>query len=343
MASAILVTGGAGFAGSHLIELLSREGIDLVAWHRPGGAPPGPVPPAEDLSRGGDLPGVGPSKVASGSSGTTRVTWEAVDLLDAGMVRDAISRLRPPAVYHCAGAAHVGRSWDKTTSTFAINVRGTHHLLEGLRLARLDSRVFIPSSAMVYAGANDALSEDRALLPASPYALSKLAQELLGGRAIGGGLQVTIARAFNHLGPRQDPWFAASGFARRIADIEAGRWEPEIAVGNLEARRDLTDVRDTVRAYHLIGTRGRPGRPYNVCSGRAVPIRDLLDMLLARARVPIRVRIDPARYRPNDTPLLLGNPSRIREELGWAPEIPLERTVDDLLEYWRKSVDKGKR
>ena len=115
-----------------------------------------------------------------------------------------------------------------------------------------------------------------------------------------------------------------------------------IAVGNLEARRDLTDVRDTVRAYHLIGTLGRLGRPYNVCSGRAVPIRDLLDMLLARARVPIRVRIDPARYRPNDAPLLLGDPSRIREELGWAPEIPLERTVDDLLEYWRKSEQKGK-
>ena len=313
MSSAILVTGGAGFAGSHLIELLSREGADLVAWHRPGGAPPSPIRAAAD----------------------SPVKWEAVDLLDAGMVRDAISRLRPPAVYHCAGAAHVGRSWDKTTPTFAINVKGTHHLLEGLRLARLDSRVFIPSSAMVYAGANEALAEDRPLLPASPYALSKLAQELLGCRAIGGGLQVTIARAFNHLGPRQDPWFVASGFARRIADIEAGRWKPEIAVGNLEARRDLTDVRDTVRAYHVIATRGRPGRAYNVCSGRAVAIRDLLDMLLARARVPIRVRVDPARYRPNDAPLLLGDPSRIRDELGWVPEIPLEQTVDDLLEYWR--------
>jgi GDP-4-dehydro-6-deoxy-D-mannose reductase len=314
MPSPILVTGGAGFAGSHLIELLSRDGVDLVAWHRTGGAPPASDP-------------------------TPRVVWEAVDLLDAGMVRDAISRLRPPAVYHCAGAAHVGRSWDQTASTFAINVRGTHHLLEGLRLSRLDSRVFIPSSAMVYAGANEALGEDRPLLPASPYALSKLAQELLGCRAIDDGLQVTIARAFNHLGPRQDAWFVASGFARRIADIEADRWEPEIAVGNLEARRDLTDVRDTVRAYHLIGTRGRPGRPYNVCSGRAVAIRDLLDMLLARARVPIRIRVDPARYRPNDAPLLLGDPSRIRDELGWAPEIPLERTIDDLLEYWR---DRGR-
>ncbi len=359
MPSAILVTGGAGFAGSHLIELLSRDGLeDIVAWHRPGGAAPRAAPPAADVPpvASGSSPtsqikqpiasGLPPplrfgearrSATREGGSRASRITWEAIDLLDAAAVRDAMARLRPDTVYHCAGAAHVGRSWDTTAPTFAINVRGTHHLLEGLRMARLESRVLIPSSAMVYASASVALAEDHALLPASPYALSKLAQEMLGCRAVIDGLQVTIARAFNHLGPRQDPFFAASGFARRIADIEAGRWEPEIAVGNLEARRDLTDVRDTVRAYRLIGTRGRPGRPYNVCSGRAIAIRDLLDMLLARARVPIRVRVDPSRYRPHDTPLLLGDPGRIRDELGWAPEIPLERSIDDLLEYWRTS------
>jgi GDP-4-dehydro-6-deoxy-D-mannose reductase len=144
-----------------------------------------------------------------------------------------------------------------------------------------------------------------------------------------------IARAFNHFGPRQDPWFVASGFARRIADIEAGRWAPEISVGNLDARRDLTDVRDTVRAYRMILERGAPGRAYNVCSGRAIAIRELLDMLLARARVPIEIKIDPARYRPNDLPLLVGDPGRLRDELGWQPEVPLSRTIDDLLEYWR--------
>jgi GDP-4-dehydro-6-deoxy-D-mannose reductase len=179
------------------------------------------------------------------------------------------------------------------------------------------------------------LQEDDPLVPNSPYALSKLAQEMEGTRAIEDGLHVTIARAFNHMGPRQDPFFAASGFARRIADIEAGRWEPEIAVGNLDARRDLTDVRDTVRAYRLIVEQGATGRPYNVCSGRAITIRDLLDRLLARARVPIRVRIDPTRLRPNDVPLLLGDPTRIQTELGWLPEIPLDRTLDDLLDDWR--------
>ena len=126
--------------------------------------------------------------------------------------------------------------------------------------------------------------------------------------------------------------------AARIADIEAGRWAPEIAAGNLEARRDLTDVRDTVRAYQLILERGVPGRPYNVCTGHTITIRELLDSLLARARVPITVIVDPARYRPNDTPVLLGDPARLRDELGWTPSIPLERTLDDLLAYWRAEV-----
>ena len=157
-------------------------------------------------------------------------------------------------------------------------------MIEGLRDAGIDARVLIPSSAMVYAAADEPLREDHPLLPTSPYALSKLAQEMVGSENPGGP-QVLIARAFNHFGPRQDPWFVASGFARRIADIEAGRWKPEIAVGNLDARRDLTDVRDTVRAYRQMLERGSPGRAYNVCSGRAIAIRDLLDMLLARARV----------------------------------------------------------
>ena len=164
---------------------------------------------------------------------------------------------------------------------------------------------------MVYAAADRALVENDPLLPTNPYALSKLAQEQLGIRPHD-GLQVLIARAFNHIGPRQDPMFAASGFARRIADIERGRWAPEISVGNLEARRDLADVRDTVRAYRLIVERGEARRPYNVCSGRAVAIRDLLEMMIARARVPLTVKADPARYRPNDVPLLLGSPRRIR-------------------------------
>ena len=307
MPTTTLVTGAAGFAGSHLVDLLARDGAGIVAWHRPGAAPPREVP------------------------GTR---WEAVDLHDRDAVHAAIARAQPSAVYHCAGAAHVGRSWESTETTFATNVRGTHHLLQALEHAAAPARVLIPSSALVYASAGEALTEEHPLVPASPYGLSKLAQEMLGVRT-NGPLAVTIARAFNHFGPRQDPYFVASGFARRIADIEHGRWEPQISVGNLDARRDLTDVRDTVRAYRLILERGLPARPYNVCSGRAIAIRDLLDQLIARARVPVEVRVDPARYRPSDTPLLLGDPARLRDELGWTAQIPIEQTLDDLLEYWR--------
>ena len=303
----MLVTGAAGFSGSHLVDRLSAGGADVVAWHRPGGRPPREV---------------------------ARTRWEAVDLLDAGQVTRAIARTRPSAVYHCAGAAHVGRAWDAAESTFAINVRGTHNLLQALESAGVVARVLVPSSALVYSPSDEPLAETHPLAPAGPYALSKLAQEMLAARTHD-ALSVTIARPFNHVGPRQDPLFAASGWAQRIADIEAGRSAPEIAVGNLEPRRDLTDVRDTVRAYQLILERGRPGRPYNICTGRAIAIHDLLDRLLSRARVRIVVKTDPTRYRPVDTPVVVGDPNRLRGELGWAPSIPLDRTLDDLLEYWR--------
>ena len=306
MSERVLVTGATGFAGSHLVDSLIGDGHEVFAWHRPNGTPPR----------------------------DPRPTWSGIDLLDAASVRRALEDVRPAAIYHCAGAAHVGRSWESTELTFAINVRGTHHLIEAVRHARLETRLMIPGSATVYAPSAEPLSEDDPVRPASPYALSKLAQELAGTQNPS-RIKVGIARAFNHIGPRQDPWFVASGFARRIADIEVGRWPAEMSVGNLDARRDLTDVRDTVQAYRLIVERGVPGRVYNVCSGRAVAIRDLLDQLLARARVAIRIQPDPARYRPNDQPVIVGSPARIRDELGWIPSIPFDQTLDDLLSYWR--------
>lgn len=303
-----LVTGGAGFAGSHLLDLLGPGG-DVVAWHRPGGAPPPP---------------------------TTGVRWHAIDVLDRSSVWSAIDALRPARVYHCAGAAHVGQAWNAATRTLTVNVRGTHHLLEALRRFAPEARVLLPSSGLVYAPSDRPLAEDDELRPNSPYGLSKLAQELLGHGS--SGPVVCIARPFNHLGPRQDPGFVASGFARRIVEIEIGRTAPELRVGNLEPRRDLTDVRDTVRAYRRILEQAPPGRAFNVCSGQAIAIRDVLDLLLARARVAVRVVQDPQLFRPNDLPLLQGDASRIRRELGWTPEIPLERTIENVLDYWRDTL-----
>jgi len=307
----VLVTGAAGFAGGHLLDLLSQHGAEITAWHRPGTAPPRQI------------------------EGTT---WDAVDLLDRRSVDGAIRRHPPAAVYHCAGAAHVGRAWDETESAFAVNVRGTHYLFEALRASSLTVPVLVPSSAMIYQAASERLTEDHPLVPSNPYGVSKLAQELLTARARQDGIGSRIARAFNHIGPRQDPSFAASAFARQIAEIEAGRRESEIVVGNLETRREMTDVRDTVRAYKTVLERGRTGRPYNVCSGQAIAIGEVLEQLVSRSRVPVRVQVDSARFRPNDLPLLEGDPTRIRDELGWRPVIPLRQTLDDLLDYWRGRV-----
>jgi GDP-4-dehydro-6-deoxy-D-mannose reductase len=313
------VTGAAGFAGGHLLDLLAGHGCPVVAWHRPGGTPP---------------PGPAIHGGSADARPATLVRWEAVDLLDREGVRESLRRIRPQAVYHCAGAARTWPSWTTVESTFAANVRGTHHLIEGLRDIGLNARVLLPGSATVYAPSDGPIREDHELAPSNPYGLSKLAQEMVGYWNPGGP-EVVIARPFNHFGPRQDAGFVAADFARRIADIEAGRWKPVLDVGNVNVKRDLTDVRDTVRAYKVILERGTPGRPYNVCRGTAIAVRDLLEMMLARARVRIEVTVDPTRVRPSDHPIVVGDPSRLRDELGWTPSIPIEQTVDDLLAFWR--------
>ena len=298
MSPTILITGASGFAGSHLVEHLTAGGDHVVGWTRAD-----------------------------------------VDLLDAERVRAGIRELRPSRIYHCAGASRVDGSWQDSSHTLATNVLATHHLLDAVRRAGLTCRVLIPGSAMIYRGSDTAISEDGALAPASPYGLSKLAQEQLGVRANDeDGIEVVLTRSFNHVGPRQDPSFAAASMARQLALIERGRAEPVLRVGNLDARRDLTDVRDTVRAYVLLMTHGRPAVPYNVCSGVAYAMSQVLDGLRARVPADVRIETDPARLRPNDLPILLGNPARLRADTGWAPEISFDRMLDDLIEHWRRAV-----
>jgi GDP-4-dehydro-6-deoxy-D-mannose reductase len=295
----VLVTGARGFAGRHLVEHLESSGADVTKWTR-----------------------------------------ESVDLLDGKAVARAIADVRPSVVYHCAGAAHVGQSFSNVADTLAANVLGSHHLLDALRRAGIRARVLMTGSSLVYRQSDRALKEDDPTGPATPYAVSKLAQEMLGQRGIReDGQHVLLSRSFNHTGPRQAPTYAAPTFAQQIALIEKGRMRPEIVVGNLDASRDLHDVRDTVRAYARIIERGEPGRIYNVCSGQAFRIRDVLDRLIAMSRVPVAVRVDPARFRPSDNLILWGDRTRIERELGWTPAIPLEQTLADLLAYWRKEVE----
>ena len=307
-----LVTGAAGFVGSHLLELLEQDDVQLVAWQRPG---------TEPSLRGG------------------RVRWMTVEMQDRDAVFAAIAETRPAAVYHLAGVPHVGGSWSHTHETFAGNVLATHYLFDALRRQALTPRVLITSSATVYAPASRAIAESDSVNPNSPYGTSKLAQEMVARRSWeDDGIPGLIARAFNHVGPRQSPAFVAPSIARQIAEIEAGHKPPVLALGNTESYRDIMDVRDTVRAYRALMQAATPGIPYNVCAGVATQIKALVDLFVAKARVKIAVTQDPARLRPNDTPMVLGDRTRIKQDAGWEPAIPLEQTVDDLLTYWREQI-----
>lgn len=315
MDRAPLVTGGTGFAASHLIRLLLDEHPIVHAWARPGGKPPSKTDP--------------------------RVRWAAIELTSRHAVAAAIARDAPSAIYHCGGAADVGAAWGTPQHTLRVNALGTHYVLEGVRASGLDVPVLVTGSALVYRSSTRALGEESPIGPAGPYALSKLAQEMLALRTA--APRVVVTRSFNHAGPGQSDAYVTSSFARQIAEAEAGLREPVLAVGNLESRRDLTDVRDTVRAYHLLMARGAPGRPYNVCSGRAYRVQDLLDKLLMLARVPMRVVPDPQRLRPSDNAIVLGDFTRLRQETGWTPGIPIEQTLADLLDDWRRRIALGER
>jgi GDP-4-dehydro-6-deoxy-D-mannose reductase len=310
----ILVTGATGFVGGHMLDRLADR-APLVAWYRPKGRPPDPH---------------------------RHIDWRPVDLLDAGSVAQAIEDATPTQVFHIAGAPQVQSSWQTVGPHLETNVLGSHNLFEAIRRRGVACRILVVSSSQVYQTSDDPLDESAPLLPATPYGLSKLAQDRLAERAWReDGLDVVLARPFNHAGPRQSADFVVSSFARQIARIEARLAPPELRVGNLEARRDMTDVRDVVEAYDLMMATAPAGRPFNVCSGRAWKIRDLLDELLHLARTPVEVTVDEARLRPTDIPVVQGDASRIRAELGWKPHIRVEQTLSDTLEWWRAETSRN--
>jgi GDP-4-dehydro-6-deoxy-D-mannose reductase len=263
-------------------------------------------------------------------------TRQTVDLLDRDRVRAAIRELRPTQIYHCAGATHVAESWRDTAQPLASNVMATEYLFDAVRREGVRCRVLVPGSATVYAPSSEPIPETGTLAPANPYAISKLAQEQLALRAIHeDGLDVIVTRSFNHTGPRQTAAFVAPSMARQIALIERGKHKPVIQVGNLSAERDVTDVRDVVRAYVALMEKGTTGVVYNVASGVARSVQSILDALVSRSKVPVRIEVDPERMRPNDVPVVAGDYSRLKAATGWEPAISFDQMLDDLLEYWR--------
>ena len=316
----VLITGITGFAGSHLAEyvLENHPGVEVwgfVRWR----------------SRMENIEGIRP-----------RLRLVEADLNDIVSLKGALAKARPDRIFHLAAQSFVPTSWLLPAETFAVNAVGQLNLFEALRMLRMNPRIQIAGSSEEYGLVHPdevPMTEMNPLRPLSPYAVSKVAQDMLGYQYHQSyGLKVIRTRGFNHTGPRRGDVFVTSCFAKQVAEIEAGRKEPVVEVGNLEAKRDFTDVRDMVRAYWLAAEKGKPGDVYNIGSGRTYPIQDVLDTYLGLSRVKVEVRVDPARLRPSDVPILLADSTKFRKLTGWEPGIPLEKTLHDLLDYWRERV-----
>lgn len=315
----VLITGITGFVGSHLAEYcLARGDVELfgtLRWR----------------SRMDNVHDVAES-----------VEMIDCDLRDYIATRRTIADVRPDFIFHLAAQSFVPTSWKAPVETVVTNMVGEINIFESLRELGLWSRVQIAGSSEEYGLVHEdevPIKETNPLRPLSPYGVSKVGQDLLGYQYhMSYGLNIIRTRAFNHTGPRRGDVFVSSNFAKQIAMIEKGAKEPVIEVGNLDARRDFTDVRDMVKAYWLAVEKGVPGEVYNLGSGKDVTIRKMLDMLLEHSNVKIDVRQDPARMRPSDVEILLADTTKFHELTGWVPEIPLEKTLGDLLDYWRERV-----
>jgi GDP-4-dehydro-6-deoxy-D-mannose reductase len=262
---------------------------------------------------------------------------DGIDITEVDELTRAMVKAEPDAVYHLAGASDVGGSWASPRATFLANALGTLNVLEAAREAGVE-RTLAVTSADVYGRVTEdelPLDEHQPLRPVSPYAASKVAADALAQQAwLGHRLPVIRVRAFNHLGPGQSANFVAPSLAARIARNEREGGD-EVPIGNLSPRRDVTDVRDVVRAYRLLIEHGEPGEVYNVCSGHAVAVQDIAERLLAMAQRPMHLVTDPELQRPVDIPVLVGDNSKLAATTGWTPTIPLETTLADVLADWR--------
>jgi GDP-4-dehydro-6-deoxy-D-mannose reductase len=309
----VLVTGASGFAGSHLAEFLVSEGYEVFGF-------------TDDPMLDNNLTAL---------EGAVRLFKG--DIRSRDRVRDALLEVQPERIYHLA-AVTPGRGGADDRSFWEVNVGGTAALLE--EASKLpQTRVHIAGSSAEYGllptEANP-ITEKAELRPVGIYSVSKAAQDLLGfSYWAHQGLWVVRTRAFNHTGPREDTGFASSTFARQIAEAELKPGDGVIRVGNLNAFRDISDVRDVVRGYVAALERGKAGRVYNVCSSKAVQIREVLETLVRMSNIPLKVELDTARLRPSDLPYQQGDAKLLRDETGWRPTISLESTLRDLLNYWR--------
>ena len=315
----LLITGITGFVGSHFAEFALAQGIEVYGscrWR---------------------------SKTENIDHLRSRIGLIECDLRDLSSVRNLLETSEPTHIVHLAAQSFVAASWKAPAETLSTNITAQVNLLEAMRGLKIAPRFLAIGSSEEYGLVHPdelPIKETNPLRPLSPYAVSKVTQDMMGYQYFRSyGLPIVRTRAFNHEGPRRGDVFVTSNFARQVAEIEAGVREPVMFVGDLKPKRDYSDVRDIVRGYWSLLERGEPGEVYNLCSGRSWAIQQVLDFLLERSHVKnIAVRTDPTRLRPSDVMELEGDPGKIERATGWKAEIPFERTLTELLDYWRQRI-----
>lgn len=317
----VLITGATGFVGSHLAELCIQKGCEVY----------------------------GTTRWRSNTKNLNHLLKERqiklieCDLIDAHAVRSIIEDVKPDRIFHLAAQSYVKASWTEPMQTLDNNIRGQVNIFEAVRkIDDYDPLIMIAGSSEEYGNADEnqmPIKEDVPLLPVSPYGVSKVAQDLLGYQYFQSyGLKIVRTRAFNHTGPRRGEVFVCSSFAKQIAKIEKHPGNNIIKVGNLDAERDFTDVRDMVNAYWLALEKGEPGDVYNICYGKCYTIKSILTKLKSLSNTSINIVQDPERMRPSDLTVLLGDSTKFREKTGWEPKIKISETLQDILDYWRDEL-----
>jgi GDP-4-dehydro-6-deoxy-D-mannose reductase len=316
-----LITGGAGFAGSHLTEYLLEQGQEVVVLTR-------------DADRLRNLEHV-----------LSKIEVMRADILDCERLSAVLEQTRPERIYHLAALSSPTDSFQNPRLTYQVNLTGTLNLLSGWHQAGFDSRFLLVSSSQVYGQISEQqlpLREDTPMRPASPYGGSKAAAEMLAVQFFESyRLPIIRVRPFNHTGPRQGPDYVCSSLARQVAEIELGLRAPLVSVGNLDACRDFSDVRDIVRGYHLLLEEGEPGEVYQLCSGSPVSVEAILRHLIASSSKPVQIAVDESRVRSRDVSSVWGEPRRATQAVGWRPRYQLPTTLRDLEQYWEDSIRSG--
>jgi len=315
----ILITGIAGFVGSHLAELLLKKKDELF----------GICLACESLENIENI--------------KKDLHLFNCDITHFEELSRLVKRIKPDQIYHLAALSSVGDSFSHPLDTIENNIRGTLNLLEVIRNLRKQTKILVVGSSDVYGIVklkDVPITEERPLVPVSPYGVSKAMGDLLAYQYYKSyDVYAIRARAFNHTGPRQRTGFVIPDFASQIAQIERALLPPTLKVGNLSTKRDISDVRDVVGAYVYLMEKGKAGDAYNVCSGQAYSIRNVLNILLSLSKKKIRVAVDKKRNRPAEIPILMGDNSKIRKATGWKPKIPIEKTLEDTLNYWRQKFN----